>query len=265
MNPESGDGVQSYSAWNSWNPAEYLRDYFDSLKPDEEATLQFLVSRLKIISNDYKIANVPILDFGSGPLVIHGIAAIPYSNEIHFADYLQQNIFEIKKWLEKSTNAFNWKKFTYYILKLEGNVNPSDADVVEREEAVRNAVIELHYCNADHFPPITTNNMAKYKILISTFCSESATSDRATWQKYLRNIINMVDTGGHLLLASLKGADYYRVGKERFPCTSIDEKDIIEVLKSENYSMEDLYIHTVDLPQCRDLGYNSAIFIHAHK
>jgi hypothetical protein len=53
--------------------------------------------------------------------------------------------------------------------------------------------------------------------VISAYCADSATGDRATWEACMRNIGGLVRPGGVLITAALRRSHRYLVGGKPFP------------------------------------------------
>ena len=66
--------------------------------------------------------------------------------------------------------------------------------------------------------------------MISAYCADSATDDRATWETLMANITALVAPGGLFLTAALRSCRSYQVGDKRFPCANVDEHDLRRAL-----------------------------------
>ena len=60
-----------------------------------------------------------LLDFGCGPVIDHAISPSRYFEEIYFADF-KTNLDQIKKWVNRSPDAFDWSHFFKLYAELEG-------------------------------------------------------------------------------------------------------------------------------------------------
>ena len=60
--------------------------------------------------------------------------------------------------------------------------------------------------DAGRASPLSTQVIGHYDVLLSCFCAESATGDRATWRRYVRNILRLLAPGGLVLTFSCSGA-----------------------------------------------------------
>lgn len=211
------------SNWSIFSPRDYLREYYADVGAENLAILRFLMRSLRAISPDSVL-----LEFGGGPTVYTLIAASTYANEIHFCDYLESNLEEVRKWLCKDHSAFNWTQFIKTTLVLEGK-DYSFHSVTKREDEVRARVKRIMRCDANRRYPID-QTACQYDVLVTNFCAESATTDRRQWNRFVRNITSLIKPGGQIIMSALKGADSYAVGQEVFPAVHIMEEDLIEAL-----------------------------------
>jgi hypothetical protein len=204
-----------------WVPQDYLRDYYSVVEPDERETIAFFVDAMEEAP-----AFEPVLFFGTGPTLHHVFLAAPRAAEIHLADYLPANLEEIERWRTRDAAAHDWRAFVRYTLQCEGLTAPTDEDVTRREELTRSKITRLLEVDARHPVPLDQ----RYATVISAYCADSATDDRATWETFMANITALVGPGGLFLTAALRRCTAYVVGDKRFPSANVDEHDMRHVL-----------------------------------
>ncbi len=61
-----------------------------------------------------------MLDFGCGPTIQGVISASKWYAEIYLSDYTQSNRKEVKKWIDRDPEAFDWGQYFERIAKFEG-------------------------------------------------------------------------------------------------------------------------------------------------
>ncbi|GAA0522026.1 hypothetical protein Ade02nite_63590 [Paractinoplanes deccanensis] len=205
-----------------WVPAEYLTDYYRTVEPDEIATIAFLVDAMRHAERDQ-----PILYFGTGPTLHHVFACAETASEIHLGDYLPENLAEIQRWIDRAPGAHDWRPFVRYTLQCEGNPCPTDDEVTAREDLTRSKITTLVRVDAHHPRPVNRS----YPTVVSAYCADSATGDRATWQLFMRHITGLVQPGGLFLTAALRRCRGYTVGGKTFPGADIDERDLRAALR----------------------------------
>jgi NNMT/PNMT/TEMT family len=204
-----------------WVPGEYLSDYYSRLEADELETIAFFVDAMRETS-----PGEPVLFFGVGPTLHHVFLAAPHASEIHLADYLPANLREIERWLAREPGAHDWRPFVRYTLQCEGIESPTEGQVTEREELTRARVTRLLRVDARHPAPLEE----RYATVVSAYCADSATEDRAVWETFMEHIAGLVRPGGVFVTAALRRCRHYVVGGKRFPSADIDEVDVRAVL-----------------------------------
>jgi hypothetical protein len=204
-----------------WVPGDYLADYYGAVEPDERETIPFFVDAMREAEPDE-----PVLFFGVGPTLHHVFLAAPHASEIHLADYLPGNLREIERWLARDPGAHDWRPFVRYTLQCEGIEDPTAQQLTEREELTRARVTRLLEVDARRPSPLEQ----RYATVVSAYCADSATEDRAVWETFMEHISGLVRPGGVFVTAALRRCRHYVVGGKRFPSADVDEYDVHAVL-----------------------------------
>jgi hypothetical protein len=225
-----------------WVPGEYLQDYYAIVEPDEVETIAFFAAAIRETRPQQ-----PILFFGTGPTLHHVFLSAECASEIHLADYLPRNLSEIERWLRRDARAHDWRPFIRYTLQCEGVAAPTEAQLAGREALTRAKVTRLLQADAGDREPVA----GRYATVVSAYCADSATADRATWEAYMRHIAGLVEPGGVFLTAALRRSHSYLVGGKRFPSANVDEHDLRAVLEPEF----DCAIEVREVPEHTRLGY----------
>jgi hypothetical protein len=241
---------QTASFDTDWVPREYLADYYRVVEPDERETIAFLADAMLQAP-----AGEPVLVFGTGPTLHHVFLAAPKASELHLADYLTANLDEIERWRARDPAAHDWRAFVRYTLECEGLTAPTDEDITRREELTRSRITRLLQVDARRPVPLDQ----RYATVISAYCADSATDNRATWETLMRNITDLVGPGGLFITAALRRCRSYRVGDKRFPSANVDEHDLQRVLAPRF----DLQVHVRELQGHDAQGYSSVVFADA--
>ena len=213
---------RGYASFDSdWVPGEYLADYYSEVEPDELETIAFFVDAMRETE-----PGRPVLFFGVGPTLHHVFLAAPHASEIHLADYLPANLREIERWLAREPGAHDWRPFVRYTLQCEGIAQPTAQQLIEREELTRARVTRLLEVDARHPAPLDE----RYATVVSAYCADSATEDRAVWETFMDHIAGLVRPDGVFVTAALRRCRHYVVGGKRFPSADVDEHDMGAVL-----------------------------------
>ena len=235
-----------------WVPQEYLADYYRVVEPDERETIAFFAEAMNAAP-----AGEAVLVFGTGPTLHHVFLAAPRASEIHLADYLPANLAEIERWRRRDPAAHDWRAFVRYTLQCEGLIAPTDADITRREELTRSKITRLLQLDARH--PVALER--RYATVISAYCADSATDDRATWETLMENITDLVGPGGLFITAALRNCRSYLVADKRFPSANVDEHDLRRVLASD-FSPR---VHVRELQGHQAQGYSSIVLADARR
>lgn len=224
--------------WSIFDSQAYLQEYYADIGAENLAILHFLVRTMSQVSPQSLL-----LDFGGGPTIYSLIASANHVREIHFCDYLDTNLEQVKQWLNGHPEAFDWTEFIKTTLLLEGK-DYSKQGIALRESQIRQRVAGILHCDANLAQPIQTN-IDGYDVLVSNFCAESATEDMYQWRRFVRNITSLIKPGGRLIMSTLKGASSYGVGKEIFPAVNIMEEDLLQLLMDIGFDSNSIEIESV--------------------
>ena len=121
---------------SDWEPAAYLRDYYRHVEPDEVDTIAFFVRELRAAERGQ-----PVLYFGTGPTLHHVFLAAPLGAPLHLGDYLDGNLEEIRRWLDREPSAHDWRPFVHHTLRCESDTEPTDV----RRRPARGADAAAHH------------------------------------------------------------------------------------------------------------------------
>lgn len=253
------------SAFDTFISKAYLRTYYSKIGSENHGLLNFFAKIFKNIEGKSRM-----LEFGGGPCVFSLIAAAPKVKDIHFSDYLDHNLSEVKLWQEDLPSAFNWDKFFRRVLYLEGYKKVSKKMIERRKKITRNKMTKFLKCDAFKKDPIGKEYRNYYDIISTNFVVESITDKQKTWKRLVSNLSSMLKKDGVLIMTAIKGADYYHVGKKRFPATNINESHIAEVLSSLGFDQTSFLIETVpaevlDAKSEGYTGYTGLVFAMAKK
>lgn len=225
--------------WSLFEPRSYLNEYYGDIGPENLALMGFFTRAFRVIP-----VGGTMLEFGGGPTVYSLITAASQVDEIHFCDYLESNLEEVRKYLRGSPRSFDWRPFVETALMLEFGRKCSVQELLQREAEIRRRVTRVMHCDASLASPLPGMRNV-YDIVVSNFCAESATDDLPQWRKFVRNIASLLRPGGKLIMSALKGARYYTVGRRKFPAVDINEHDLAQVLLEVGCDRNSIVIETV--------------------
>jgi hypothetical protein len=235
-----------------WEPGAYLKEYYSEIEPEERATIAFFADALKDADRTQ-----PALVFGVGPTLHHVFLAAEKVSEIHLGEYLPANLREIERWLARDPEAHDWRKFIAYTLECEGLDRPAAEEITFREEMTRARITSLMPVDLRAEHPLGAESR-QYATVISAYCADSATCDKAEWAAYMQRIAGLVRPGGLLLVAALRRSRGYVVGGKTFPSANIDEADLRAVLEPR-FGRGNLTIQACKIGGAEAKGYSGVV------
>lgn len=246
------DEVRDYS---SFFPRDYFNEYYAKLGDENQFLLNFFHREYQNLAKDSRV-----LEFGGGPTIYQILSAASAVKEIHFAEYLDANRSEIKKWLKGDVEALNWKPYLDHVSLLNGK-EASEHNRRLLEDQVKSKVTEIFECDAYLPNPLINTAEDKFDIVSSNFCLECIDGRENVFVGFIEKIGKLVEKKGKLLLSLLKNAESYQIQNLNFPSFPINEEYIEKLLKSMNFS--EIKIDTLHAEA--DQGYEGLITLSARK
>lgn len=246
----------------TWDPRQYLTTYYQTVEPDEIVTIRWVVDILKSSVHD----NPLTLIYGIGPAIKDAIPVAPYAREIDVTDFNPSNLREIKRWVSRNDSSFSWTPFIKYTLECEG-IKPIGRAIRQREKIIRNKIKRFIESDADHilkelaYARGKSDYRAPYDLVISMYCIDSSTDDKAVWRQRMQNIAHLVAPGGLFITAALGNTSYYEVGDMTFPSANVSRQDLTDILALD-FSPESIRVEERGI---EGHGYNSILLAYARK
>jgi NNMT/PNMT/TEMT family len=243
----------NFANYSDWNPREYLNEYYSDIMADEKLCLEFLVDSLR------KLPSVDVaLDFGAGPVISHILPLVVKAKEIHVSEHIESNRTELKKWLADDVEAFNWRKSTFEVLRLENCSTPSEFQAQQRETQARQQVSYVLPGDVRSSDPLGVSKRGGYPIVAAHYCAEGISQSKAEWSVYMKNIMSMVQPGGVLITSACGSGSFYRVGDLYFPSTKLEPQDVLDCFLSNEFM--DVDIRVRQLKGFSEKGFFCTIF-----
>ncbi|MBE9168285.1 hypothetical protein IQ238_12430 [Pleurocapsales cyanobacterium LEGE 06147] len=242
-----------------WNPKEYLSHYYSTayVADDDAAIYEHLISFLKQENRTF----AKIIDFGCGPTPHHIFPLIPYLEELHFADYVPENLQEISNWLEGNSSAHNWDMWIEYILKKEGFDSVTSKDIEHRKKLVREKSTAFKLGDLRKSHPL--NDDSVYDLVLSFFCAEAATNSKQEWYKYMSNLFNLVKPEGKVFIVANAHAQHYDIGKKKFPEANVTKEDFYSIFTDSKFAFDSVEVEEIPIAEWADSGLKAIIIAKA--
>lgn len=239
--------------FQTFDPISYLDEYFNypsssygGVGVENEQFLQFFSAA----AHDNDLNNCLLLDFGSGPTIYSIISLGQSAREIHMSDYLQQNLEQVRRWQQSSSEAFDWDPYLQRSLQIQSalddnssideslNLPISDEQVQQLAALLRNKITVIKQGNARNSDPTGPEGKALYDVVVSSFCLEGVAKDLAEWHDLLGNLVSTIKPGGLLVFATQIEADSYRIGEGYGTIVNLSKNDIVNALLVRNFLLE---------------------------
>jgi hypothetical protein len=245
-------------AFDEWLPRDYLRDYYGELQEDERYTIRYFVEQMRAAPEG------PVVCFGCGPTLHHVFLTAGRATELYLADYLVRNLDEIERWRTRAPDAHDWVPFVRYTLWCESGTEPSDSQIAARMEQIRGRISGLVQADAGLADPMGPDFRGHFATVLSPFCADSATDDKAVWARFSRHIASLAAPGGLMLTSSLRHCRRYRVGRRHFSAANIDEADLQAILE-QDFIRDTIAVEVRETPEHLAQGYSGIILAHARR
>lgn len=240
----------------------YLNTYYNQPPTaDENAVSLFLTEQFR-----RKAPRGKFLEVGCGPTVHHIFPFAPHVDEIHMADYLQENLDQVKLWRDAAPGAHDWRPYVGMTLGHEGGDRSSRA-VEERQAEARKKLTKLLHC--DLKAEIPKEHRGQYDCVGCFYCAEEVGISLQEWQQVLRRVGDYLKPGGTLYMAALGGMDTYQVRDRtgtlvEYPCANVTEAGILEALPRAGFRRDTMVVKSSDI-EVPDCGVTGTISVAAVK
>ena len=245
--------VANYSEWKA---RDYFETYYnDVVLPDEQAVLAYQIDVLRAARAHFGRG----LEYGCGPTLHRAIAASKYTFRLDMADWLADNLTEARDWLCADDSAPEWKRFTRYVLACEGQSQPSNARIVQREALTRKVVRGLYVSDARLRQPLGPARQEFYDLIITGFCIDAISSDRSVWRNCLRNVTSMLHPGGTFIIHALHQCKAYKCGDRMFPGSDLSIDDLRTAMAENGFDNSSIDVQVIPCPDNEQYGYSGIL------
>ncbi|NXM18554.1 PNMT methyltransferase, partial [Ploceus nigricollis] len=231
--------------YEHFDPRAYLRNNYLPPRADFSSEEFVVPWKLRCLAETFasgEIRGRMLIDVGSGPTIYQLLSACDHFEEIVATDYLAVNREELGRWARGEPGAFDWSPFIQHVCKIEG-----------RGEGGRGGA---------GGPREPTPADA----LLSAFCLEAVSPDRAAFVRALAHVGNLLRPGGHALLLGALGESFYLAGPARLPVVPLQESDVREALAAAGFALRELRSYA--MPPALRTGVDDVdgvFFAHAQK
>lgn len=254
-----GSVVADYSEWQA---KDYFRTYYsDVVLPDEKLVLAYQIEVLR--QNEHKFGRG--IEYGCGPTLHRAIAAARYAFRLDMADWLPDNLAQVKAWLDTNPSNQDWRRFTEYVLSCESDLGGDARRAERREEHTRKVIRNLYVSDARWRHPLGPERHEFYDLLISGFCVDAVSSDKGVWKRCMRNVLSTLHEGGLMVMHALHRCKAYKVGDRMFPGADLSADDMFESLLENGFMRSSIDVQVVSCPDNSVYGYSGILMASGRK
>ncbi len=245
------------SEYEEFSPLEYLQEYYLSIGAEND----FLLRMAAVAYKDFAPDSLTVLEVGGGPTIYQLASSAPVASEIHFTDYSQNNLDEVKNWLEAKTGSFDWDQFVKRGLEHESA--PADSDAIkQRTQAIRSKVVKLSRYDVINDALLDTG-VQEYDLVSAVFCTDAITDSVEGWKVILKNIHGKIKDNGWLILVGVLGSNEWVMGDAKFKATNLNRETVSTALDELGFSTEIFEITSAE--EGADHGYEGVFYIKTKK
>jgi SAM-dependent methyltransferase len=252
------EAVQINADWNLFQPRQYLNEWHSELSLEISLTIEFLSKAFRAMDSDTRV-----IDFCSGPAIYQYIAAAPYVAEIHGSDYLDENLAEIRMWLDKDADAFDWTHEISEALRIEGHSDPAAAAIAHRAELVRQKVTRLVRCDIRNAHPLDVDPGRVYDVVSHCYGADVVADTVDEWEAYVANCCTVLKPGGTLLMTLIKEANWWPNGDHVHQALSLNEGHVTAALERIGFDPASIVLEAHEVADASKVGYSHVIFVRA--
>src|SRR5688572_10527901 len=248
--------------YSEWRARDYFQTYYSEVVlPDEQAVLAYQIDVLRAARARFGRG----LEYGCGPTLHRAIAASRYAFRIDMADWLADNLGEVRAWLDARPENADWSRFTRYILECESTRAADTARVQRREELTRKVVRNLYVSDARWRHPLGPERERYYDLIVSGFCLDAISSDKRVWQRCMRNVLSTLQSNGLVIIHALHRCKAYLVGDLHFPGADLSRDDLVTSLIESGCERSSIDVQVVPCPANEIYGYSGILMASAVK
>jgi hypothetical protein len=220
---------------DDWNARDYLEYHYRyaSVPADEAAMFRFIARGLVELGRVLDTG----LELGCGPVLHHAAQMVPWVKRLDMADVQEANLDEIRRWLRREPEAFDWSVFIageHGVLAAE---HGRGGTLAEREALLRERV-QLMRCDLRDALPL--GRPASYPLVGTFYCAEWVTTTLAGWHETMRKVAALVARGGWLFVVGVHASEYCVINGKRVPCARITDDELRRTLVELGFDSIDL-------------------------
>jgi hypothetical protein len=131
--------------------------------------------------------------------------------------------------------------------------------VLQREALTRKVVRGLYVSDARLSQPLGPTRDAFYDLIITGFCIDAISSDRAVWRRCMRNVTSMLQPGGTFIIHALHRCVAYKCGERMFPGSNLTMDDMQAAMLENGFVGSSIDVQVIPCPDNGIYGYSGIL------
>ena len=219
------------------------RRYLDARYSSPEtrsSTLEFFYTFFRDYHTNWDPSKAVLLELGAGPSLQLVLASTPFFSNVIVSDFEDSCVEQVRLWVNRSPDAFNWKPTVEHILKhCEGKAeNEVDASTVsQREEEARRKISKAVHCDVTQdtvgLDP-SDIPVGGFDVITSSDSLAPAVNNQEEFVQALRNTRGVLKKGGYLCALIAGKGTYYSIAgdsSERLPTCYVTEQNVKDAIR----------------------------------
>jgi hypothetical protein len=206
-----------------------------------------------------------MIELGCGPTIHHIIPFAEYAETIDMADYLPENLDEVRAWAQAAPNCHDWTTYVESCMSREGRTAGNARQ--QRSALLRRKIRNL--CHLDLLSDNPLGTGETYGIVGCFYTTEQVGFPKSSWPIVLERVASVVAPGGHLFMSAVGYSDYYIVhdpaGDRHIPLANLSEDDFRTNLTSLGFRTDNLVVEASRTESFTAQGLNGVILVAAEK
>ena len=245
--------------YSQFSARAYLEEYYAEICDDYE---DIFLSAFYHDAYRFLPDNLNVVEVGGGPVISQLISASRKAESITLSDYKKENLAEVKKWVNKEPDAFNWDGYFRLVLGIEGTAITKE-NVAAAKERLRSKIKKFIQCNIFESNMFAPNKIGPFDVVSTSFCPESITDNEKDYTKAIKNLISQLKPNGKLIMMLIRNAKCYTISDKKFSCFSIDEKGMERLLTK--YGMSKIEFRSIPVDYGEGFEYDGLMGVTAIK
>ncbi|XP_066837820.1 phenylethanolamine N-methyltransferase [Anser cygnoides] len=251
--------------YERFDPRAYLQNNYVPPRADFSSEDCVVPWKLRCLAETFasgEIRGRTLIDVGSGPTIYQLLSACDHFEEIVATDYLAVNREELQRWARGEPGTFDWSPFIQHVCKIEGRGEPWQ----EKERRLRGRLRRILPIDVHRPDPLGAPLRPPADALLSAFCLEAVSPDRAAFARALAHVGSLLRPGGHALLLGALGESFYLAGAARLPVVPLAEDDVRGALAGAGFALRQFRSYA--MPPALRTGVDDVdgvFFAHAQK